>query len=263
MKQLYFVPLLLSLFFPFLSVSAQTTEEPTSPIAFTLLNKIPTASISDCSSQDLEALMNENAKEWISSVECDGVSVNANKGGVILKKFGEDVSSITFKFNSTKRFKVTRVRLYGSNNADYSTISTNPIIKVNNNVVDQESVQPFKKYSELTNTDYSKWCTCNTVSLESIPLEDLTIIPTTAEIRIVAVVLYFSGIEEGSEEGGDDGDDNGEDNPGVSTGVNGVQQDATASYEYFDMQGRRLKSAPVSGLYIRRSAGKTEKLIAR
>lgn len=262
MKQLYFLPLLLSLFFPFLSVSAQTTEEIKSPLVITFLNKIPTQDVSDCSAEDIMNLLNETGLSWISSIECDKVSMTRGNGGFYINKSGEKVPSITFNFRNDKILKLTRVWLYGNNYLNAATNCVSPTIEINGEVVELQN-DFAEKTSNLGDTDYSKWKSCNTVEINSKPLKQLKLISGSTTTEIVGMRLFFSGIEEGSEAGGDDGEDNGEDNPGVSTGVNGVQQDATASYEYFDMQGRRLKSAPVSGLYIRRCAGKTEKLIAR
>ena len=262
MKQLDFVPLILSLFFPFLSVSAQTTEEPTSPLVITFLSKIPTQDVSDCSPEDIMNLLNDTGLTWISSIECDKVRLARGNGGFYINKYVDDVPSITFNFRNDKILKLTRVWLYGSNYLDAASKCVSPTIEINGEVVELQNVFADKT-SNLGDTDYSKWKSCNTVEINYKPLKQLKLISGSTTTEIVGMRLFFSGVEEGFEEGGDDGEDNGDDNPGVSTGVNGVQQDATASYEYFDMQGRRLKSAPVSGLYIRRCAGKTEKLIAR
>lgn len=255
MKQLYFVPLLLSLFFPFLSVSAQDTEVTISNKEFSFLNKIPSTTKNECSSQDIIDLMDDACKEWISSIDCSDVQVQAEHAGFYLRKLGN--SSITFNFNNKQLFRITRVWLYGRGN------NVKPIIKVNGVEVDMESALGSPGSEVQKDQNLSAWKSCASVKIDNIPLKNLTIISNSPDSEIVCFKLFYSGMEEGPEEGGDDGEDNGDDNPDVSTGVNGVLQDATASYEYFDMQGRRLKSAPVSGLYIRRCAGKTEKLIAR
>ena len=258
MKFLRILPLLLSLFFPFLSVSAQDTEEPTSPLVITFLSKIPTQDVSDCSSENIMNLLNETGLTWITSIECDNVSMTSGNGGFYINKSGEKVPSITFNFRKDKLLKLKRVWLYGSNYLEPSINCVNPTIEINGEVVELQN-DFMNKTTNLGDTDYSKWKSCNTVEINSKPLKQLKLISGSTTTEIVGMRLFFSGMEEGSEEGGDNGDEN----PGVSTGVAGVQQDASATYEYFDMQGRRLKCAPVSGLYIRRCAGKTEKLIAR
>ena len=251
MKQLYFLPFLLSLIFPFLSVYAQDTEETISNKEFSFLNKIPSTSKNECSSQDIIDLMDEASKEWISSVDCSDVQVQAEHAGFYLRKLGN--SSITFNFNNKQLFRITRVRLYGRGN------NVKPIIKVNGVEVDMESALADPDSKVQKDQNLSAWKSSGSVEIDNIPIKSLTIISNSPVLEIVCFKLFYSGMEEGSEEGGDNGDEN----PGVSTGVAGVQQDASATYEYFDMQGRRLKCAPVSGLYIRRCAGKAEKLIAR
>lgn len=263
MKQLYFLPLLLSLFFPFLSVSAQTTEEIKSPIAFSFLNK--TASMDrtgNCTQEDVMNLLDDNSKKWIASVECNDVSLNngiygLDMGTRYVGTIDEMLPSIKFNFISQQLFKAIRIRIYG----EYKGQNINPVtLELNGEPISMEG--QLGKFS-ATDGIFKGWQYGSSALLQSIPVRSITIKGNCEDIKIVGMSIYFSGMEEGSEEGGDDGEDNGDDNPGVSTGVNGVQQDASATYEYFDMQGRRLKSAPVSGLYIRRSAGKTEKLIAR
>lgn len=253
MKFLRILPHLLSLFFPFLSATAQTTEVTISNKEFSFLNKIPSTTKSDCASQDIIDLMDDACKEWISSVDCSDVQIQADHAGFYLRKSGNSTPSITLNFNSNQLFKVTRVWLYGR---DYNV---KPILKVNGVEVNMETALADPGSAVKKDQNLATWKHCASTTIDNIPLKNLTIVSNSGDLEIVGFKLFFSGMEEGSDEGGDNGDDN----PGVSTRVNGVQQDASATYEYFDMQGRRLKCAPVSGLYIRRCAGKAEKLIAR
>lgn len=255
MKHLYSKLLLLS---AFVAMTINAQAQTTSNAILSFLKEKPKTTKTDCTGEDLMALLTDESLNWIEGIECENISLDNEKAGVTFNlRPSEGKSSAYMKFllKKTPLMKTIRVIAYG---VDLDNEGTTIEIKCNDNNYNSGS---FIANKTTYDADCSKILDGitgkdNSISIPSInkseaidplPLTSVTLsIPEQTRdrrIQFYGIRVYYQGTTDV-----------------VPTGVADIVTSDETTYEYFDMMGRRLPGIPDKGIYIRKCGNKVEKL---
>ena len=244
----------------FLCVSITFNASSYETAVISVLKEIPKKSINECTGEDIMNLLPEESVKWIESIECNNISIEGNKAGILINIYKDNSNSsyIRFNFKNTLMLNTFRVVTFG-NNIDQSQFPAN--IYVN----DKEYTSGFFGYNSSVSTskdcaDLIKKIRNSSVTIyingpEIMPLQPLKSIEvnmpstnTVGKIQFLGFRIFYDGVV---------------DNSDIETAVSELQvEEDEKSVEYFDMMGRRLPEAPAKGIYIRKCGSKVEKLTA-
>lgn len=265
MKKSYsFIALALCLVFNIITLKAQTSGN----MVFQFLKSLPAANITNCSGNDLMALLTDDAKEWVESIECENIDLFNDAPGAIMNLGLSDelvTSYIQINFKSQKLFKVTNVSFYCSNDTGVEAgTETLPVIYVNDKKYDSilSGGGDFKVYSDnksltaVTDGVYNRTGATvppriyvNGLGADNL-LHNCKIEISTKDqhvrVPVYALKVFYSDIVV-------------DENTSVAELIN----DADSEIKYYDLMGRELSDAPVKGIYIRCENGNAVKCISR
>lgn len=242
-------------------ISAQTYQN--QRIAF--LKNLPEATVDKATPEDLMQLLDESSAEYVESIECGNVSLNKQRAGVLLKLVKEDTdpSFVKFNFKPAKLLNGYRIITYVNDldgtgnvvNIDYNNIPYTSGISGTDSFKFDSTVATSSNCSSLLNymSGFTKNIYINGDAITSTPpIRSITVTAPVSngskEIQFLGVRIIYTGTTDES---------------GKSTIVEESSFfNSNDEVVYYDIAGRRLTSAPTSGLYLRRCGSKTEKLIA-
>lgn len=223
----------------------------------------------------INKLINDEAKEWISSIDCKDIIVKAKSGsnnnsGIkldpILAGNGENETAyLTINFNKEKMMKVEKITYYLTI-TDKDDVGNDGKISVslNGSPVTMTGSIPFELNTNSASsilTSINKSIQNNTVlryawssaQINNIPAESLTISdPYNSQeknycpLQLFAIALDYSSTTDDSD---------------IPTSVAEISDGEEKYVEYFDMMGHKIPCEPKKGMFIRRIGDQTQKII--
>lgn len=236
---------------------AQNTN---SIIAF--LKETPKTAKTNCSSEDLANLLTDDSKQWVESIECQNINLDNLRSGVQMAVGidSENSSYITINFNKKKIMQSISLFVYANdcdNNESPMWISINEE-EAKSNKVGFNVKSYINNCSAIIDAMNIK---ANSINVPNVPMTGLNQIPLKSckieikpdnrsrKIQLYGIRVYHNN--------------NPIDISDISVAVEGIEaEQGIKVYEYYDLMGRRLPETPKSGVYVRKCAGKVEKLIA-
>lgn len=251
------------------ALTTQTAVAETKPQLISLLNGLPKADKTNCDASDLMSLLTTESLQWVESIECENVNISKTRAGVELGKISNGGSSSYIKFNFKKEnlMKMVRIRAYGvgrdKDNTKVIIYCNNDEILVGNwKVKTNYSLDKFEEIEKSMNSgsgNYLPEYIMNSTVFDFITVYSITLsIPYQSEssdrCQFFGLQIFYDGTV----------DETGSSDIGYPTIVDEIDENSgNLNVEYFDMMGRRLPEKPQTGIYIRKTGAKTEKLIAR
>ena len=222
---------------------------------------------------EIRGMMEDNgAFDWISSIESTNVGAFGGElePGIRFKASATESAKLKFNMNDNKRLKLKKIKFYCVNKENNSeklkVIINNDIYYTTTSVTKATSdyaknwpkdvVDLRNAVAEDASASVALKCYVSTSEFNPlIPLNNFEIVVepyyanngyNTNIVNMLAIRLFYDGVEENIEDS-----------------VEMLEYDENQAVEYFNLQGQKLSSAPSSGIYICRSAGKIKKLIAK
>lgn len=242
-----------------------------------LLKSLPKQSVTNCTSDQLMDLLDDASLEWVESIECEYINLDPSYAGVIIgsNTTGENSSYIKFNFKKEKLMKMYNLWAFGAG-MDVETTKVEIYLndelikegvwKYNTNTTTSPATDNTKIFTAITGASgMPPYFTYTSDKSDSKPAYSIKVsIPYQSnrdKCRFYGLRIYYDGTVDASEL--ESGSENVEEEDDIPTMVEEIELSAQSTVEYYDMLGRRLPQKPISGLYIRRTGSKIEKLNAR
>lgn len=231
-------------------------------VTISFLKKAPSANNS-CTENDIMELIEGNGAEWISSIECNGVSTLSSMPGIRLGVTGSATQPASMKFTMKPgpQLKVSYIQFYcidtekdgykmevslnGEPNILTGTLTYTSSFGTDDYATLRQRIEPnaineLPKVRTVGNLD-------PLVELSDFEFSVAPINDETNKVQLLAIRIYYDGTT-----------------TSISSGVDIIRnQEESLPAEYFDLLGRCLTTPPSHGIYLRRIGDRTEKLIAR
>ncbi len=249
--------LLAIILFPFLS--AQALDQ----VTISFLKKAPSAN-NNCSESDIMDLIEGDGAEWISSIECNGVSTLSSWPGIRLNGIegAAEPASMKFTMKAGPQLKVSYIQFYciDTDGNDYKmSVSLNDgatnlltgslAYKSSFGTTDYPTLRQRIEPGAVNELDRVR-TVGNLDPLVELSNFEFQVGPLNKEsnrVQILAIRIYYDGTT-----------------TNISSGLDLIQgKELNIPVEYYDLQGRRLNAIPADGIYLRKTGSKIEKLIAR
>lgn len=204
-------------------------------------------------------LLDEKAKEWVESIECNNIDIVNGRSGI---RMNGDVNNetdtwIKINFKTSLLMNCLRINTYAiglDNNTQIELMSNDNehfSTTINTSTILTSSASDiYNAIYKNTITPQASYTRPDDVSLS--PLHSVYIcVPKqnqNASVQFYAFRIFYNGITEEKD---------------ISTSVSTIQDSSiNEKTDYFDTTGRKLSGPPASGIYIRRTGNRIEKLFA-
>ncbi len=238
--------------------------------------KATTITTDQATPSQLMELLDDEALEWVQSIDCKNVRLNPSFYGITLYTTSEAESYLKIYFKNGKIPVLSNFQVYGTGIDKSKTSVTMTFFPANlaikKDLTNLNETTPYvngsvslQKFREAVQTGSDFESIMSRVSAGTSTFTDNQLGCTSMQItlpqeagndcRIYGIRPIYKELKTL--------DDNSPELLGVNETANDENPDAY--YEYYDMQGRRLQAPCKSGLCIRRntSNGKVEKLLIR
>lgn len=225
------------------------------------LKETPKGNINNCTGEDLMNLLDEKAKEWVESIECNNIDIVNGRSGVIMNGNvnNETDTWIKIHFKTSSLMNFLRINTYAirlDNNTEINLMyddkeylsSTIDYYKESlrttsaSGIYDAINKNTTTVIAPLTGPEINPLSPLHSVYI-CVPKQN-----QNASVQFYAFRIFYNGITEEKD---------------ISTSVSTIQDSSiNEKTDYFDTTGRKLSGPPASGIYIRRTGNHIEKLFA-
>lgn len=227
------------------------------------LKEVPKGNIHNCTGDDLINLLDDDAKKWVESIECNNIDIVSGRSGVLINGSVENKNDswIKIRFKTTSLMNCLRINTY----AIVLDNKTPVTLMFDENVYLKKTIVDFKKdllsmsaqniYDAIINKNNTTTTVPFTVGSEidpSLPLHSVSIcIPKqkqNANVQFYGFRIFYNGITVEND---------------ISTGVSSTHESLENEKPvYYDLTGVRSAVPPASGIYIRKTGNRIEKIVA-
>lgn len=225
------------------------------------LKEVPKGNIRNCTGEDLINLLDDDAKKWVESIECNNIDIVSGRSGVLINGSveNENDSWIKIRFKTTSLMNCLRINTYAiilDNKTPVTLMfDENEYLKktiefYNKNLLSMSARDIYDAINKNYTTTVQP--TGGSEIEPSLPLHSVSIcIPKqkqNANVQFYGFRIFYNGITVEND---------------ISTGVSSTHESSENEKPvYYDLTGVRSAVPPASGIYIRKTGNRIEKIVA-
>ena len=225
------------------------------------LKEVPKGNIHNCTGEDLINLLDDDAKKWVESIECNNIDIVSGRSGVLINGSveNENDSWIKIRFKTTSLMNCLRINTYAivlDNETpvtlmfDENEYLKKTIVDYNKNLLSMSAQNIYDAINKNNTTTIPP--TAGSEIDPSLPLHSVFIcIPKqkqNANVQFYGFRIFYNGITVEND---------------ISTGVSSTHESSENEKPvYYDLTGVRSAVPPASGIYIRKTGNRIEKIVA-